>query len=391
MIRSFFAPKETSWVLEVLPGEVRATSLVLDTEKRIQIRRHWQGESWRDLPKSFRFTGQVIVSIHATLATTTIIPVGDMRENPDEPLVANELENLISRAVGKIFNQCRQAAARELRVDEIDIFLAKSRVINFKLDDHVVLNPVGFRAEKIEAVLELMLTTRPLIGELKQLFKERREIFFTQTERAILLDLEKLHGPPLGLLELGEESFFFLMEKAAVGEMLSRGKFNWSPQMLLHALAGELSVSGGAARKIYHAFLRGEVSANMGKHIKKALDPQLKLFYEELGRTRLRGKVFVLSGLPLPISLPQKRQNLILSEPPLTPMLDHFGLALAPYRPETCRRPFEVLAPWLEFYLDKSDSKINQWLRRHLNWLGPVHESQAGPGQRQIKLPFLEQ
>lgn len=366
--------KEKFLIIEIEPEKASCVLAVLSRDKNLELKKYWEGRNLEALSKQVgfdRMEGTIIVAADASLAFTAVIPVFLQRET-DEPLEAIELENLLAQAVGRMFNQCREEGSRELGVDDLDIVLANSRVVSFKIDDHQVLNPLGFRAGKIEAVLELVFTIRPVYENIIRFLKSHRFFFFTQIERAGLVSLEKVNRPPLGLLALNREiSPFSVINRAAVGHIIYRGKLSWTLEEFEEALRKEFGVSANIAWKIYDLYLKDMVSGPVKRYLNNLIKPLVGLLFEKIEKSRLKGHVYLSSEAVLPFRLPARGKSFILEKVPLAVLLERLGISadtskLAFLGDKTFRR----LAPFLEFYCDKSDSTINRWLRRHLNWLG---------------------
>ena len=359
-------------VVQILPEGWEATSFFQDQDNFFRFKRTWQGGAGKTVPALSR-SGQAIAVADQSLAYNAVVPLRMERENPGEPLAPLELENMLAREAGRSFNQCRLEAAGALQADDLDMVLMSSRVIGFRVDEHKVLNPIGFTGGKVEAVLEFVLATRPVLEQVRAIFG-REKVFFTESSRAMLRALEKVETPPLGFLDLGAKSArFAILAPAATGEMILRGRLEWGTDLLWQPIASEWSITETAARDIYEKLLRREVSASMERKLRKIIKPSLDELRLRLRASRLKGKVFVRSDGKLPFVLPHMESGLRFLEPPLLKVLANFGLGIRPSEwpwPES--GIFRRLMPALEFLSERTDSEINQWLRRHLNWLGPA-------------------
>jgi len=377
---SLFSREEQFFVLEVLPDRVGGVLLSLDRERNLTVRRHWDsfltdgGSRRTDIIRRIRlnrFKGTVIIAADPSLAYTTVVPVLLERES-DKPLAAIELENLLSQAVGRIFNQCRDAASRALGVDDLDAVLVTSRVLDFKVDGHRVMNPVGFRAATVDAVFDLTLTTRAVLAQVRSLIGMRHGFFFTEIGRAELVALRAIQEPPVHLVAVGvPQSSLLTLRKAAVGHSIQRMVLTWRSDTLRSAIADEWGVSATAAEELYAAYLRGDFSPRAARTMAAVLKPTLTTFFAGLVAHHVRGTVYLTTPLPLPLALPFRRGSVTITEPPLERILTHAGFTLRqPVRGIAPRELFRRLAPFFEFYYDRGDSEINRWLRRHLSWLG---------------------
>lgn len=365
-----------------MPASVRGVVLTLDHGRRLAIERVWEDERAgggrsrspgpvRTMLRK-RYRGSVVIAADSSLAYTTVVPISLKRDSAQAPLVPIELENLLSQAVGKIYNQCREAASRELGVNDLDTVLAHSKIVNFKVDGHRVMNPVGFRARTVEAVFDLTLTSRDVLRDVQALLASRDNFFFTEISRAELMSLRTVFEPPLNVLTLGvPRSLLSTMRSAAVGFNIHRTVIKWRPDACVNALVDEWNVPSKAARDLYGLYLSHALSANLERALSRLFAPSLKRLFDGVRALKLRGAVYTTSESPLPFGMPCAKGRTVLEDPPLLKILDHFGFHMdfddAPIGREHL---FRRLAPFIEFYYDKSESPINRWLRRHLHWLG---------------------
>jgi len=381
-----FAPwsrPEKFLILEALPERTRGLLLSVDAEKNLQVRRFWEefpvAKLSRRVPWEFGGT-KIILAADPSLAFTVFVPVKLEREPAaaKEQLGILELENLLAQSIGKVFSQCRKQAGQALRVGELETVLVGSRVRNFKVDGHKVVNPLGFQGKKIEAVLELTLTTRKIFESWKSFFSTREKFFFTESARAWLTSLEKAGAATVNLITFRPETTsFFILEPAATGTVIYRGKLDWETNRLLESITSSLGVSRSLAEELYGRYLRGETSSSGARWIDRILKPVLDSLFHAMKKTRLRGPIYVDTMTPLPIALPKRRGKIVLTALPLASLVEKLGFTLQPSRHNLSdTQLFRHLAPFLEFYYDKSDSSINHKLWRRLHWLGPPEARQ---------------
>ena len=390
----FLRPKEKFLLLEIAPKRTSGLLLAVDRDKNISAEKFWEDFSFEQLRrapfgallrrmpfgatlhgdplKSLR-KRQIIVSAHPSFTTTIVTPAFLERDekNFPEPVTLHELENLFSRAIGKIFNQHRGEAGGRLGVPELDAVLVGARADSFKIDGHLILNPMGFHGKTVEAVLDLTFTTRDIFEDLGEFFKAREGFFFTNLPRAALFALSRLEPPPINLvLVRGGESFYFLLDKAAWGHSIREGKIGWSLERVFEALRGVLGTSPKVTLRTYAKHAGGELSGHFSRSVDKALALEKNSFLAEIKRISPRGAVYIDSPVPLPFNFPLRLGRATLVEAPLDELLKRFGFRLANAAWDLDRsETFSKLAPFFEFYFDKSDSEINRRLRRRLHWL----------------------
>ncbi len=387
---TLFKPREKFLVLAIGPSGADGLFLSVDEdrniifEKRVKdldlkkflaspmrnvAQKSWEGNYF------FKAHRKVIVAADSALATTIPIPLDLLRESgaASAEIVLPELENLIAQAMGKIFNQCRNEAAARLGIHELDTIMVGAKARNFKVDGRLVVNPVGFTGKKISLLLELTFTGRALFEDLKQFFNAPEDFFFAESAQARLASLARARKLPINLIvdEGPRGTSLFVLQKTKDGHpVLYREKLAWSFDILFTRIAAELGVSDAAAREMYRAYLGGAMSEGAARAFKKFIDPAVERFFKEVGKGKIKGFVYVDAGHELPFDLPYRRGGVIFEHFPLTEILAQLGFA---GRGEDAAAPAAVvsrhLLPFLEAYFDRSNSEINQKLRRRLHWL----------------------
>ena len=375
----FLSNKEKFLILEVTPGQTEGLLLSVDSEKSIKLEKFWENFSIRNISKRFRHNlekWKIIISADPSLAYTTMISV-HMDRDADRlnvPISKIEIENLLSSATAKVFNHCRREACTTLGVNELDTVLINNRVNSFKIDGHKVINPIDFKAKRIDAVLELTLTIREVFEEWKGFFSvgQRQNFFFTESARAELSILNKIKNPPINLITVRPHgTHFFCLETSGLSNNLRRGEIKWPVSSILDNIASGWGIDYEIARNIYGSYLVGNLSPIATRFFENILKGVINSFLVLSVKTKLKGPVYIETCLALPIKLPKKQGKLILSDLPLEVALGKLGFKIAASTwPWSTNKTFRHLAPFLEFYYNSKDIPINHWLRRRLHWLG---------------------
>jgi len=371
----FFTPKENFLVLNVASSGAGALLLGVGKDKTLVARSYRSDFNWSELatwPNFKRLFKNVIIAADSSLAYTATIPVVLDRENPSDPLTSSELENLMAQAVGRVFNSCRAEAGKYLGVDDLEVILVGSRVVNFKIDGHQVLNPLDFSASRVETVLELTLTVRHILDSVKTFLKGKNSFYFTEIARAELAVLGRREKKPVSLLYLDElRSVALCAEPSPAGQVFSRRKLNWHAAAIWKALAKEWGLSPETAHAVYRLHLENGLSSAGSRSLDKFLTPVRKSLLMAIDEAKPKGRIFLDSPLPLFLKFPLRRGRTLLEHIPVADTIQHFGFELDEKKwlvPQSLS--FRFLAPFLEYYYDRSDTQLNRWLKRHLNWLG---------------------
>jgi len=340
----------------------------LASPMRSMAQKSWEGAYL------FKARRKVIAVADSSFATTIPIPL-DLPRDPgaeQSEVALPELENIIAQAMGKIFNQCRSEAAHRLGIHEVDTIMVGAKARNFKVDGHLVVNPVGFTGKNISLLLELTFTGRALFEELKQFFNAPEDFFFAESAQARLASLARARKLPVNLIvdEGTRGASLFVLEQTKEGHpVLYREKLTWSFDVLFTRIAAELGVGEFAARELYRAYLGGAMSEAATHAFKKFIDPAVEQFLKEVGKRKLKGFVYMDAEHDLPFALPHKHGGVTFEQIPLGEILQRLGFA---HREGDCGADAVIaryLLPFIEAYFDKSNSDINQKLRRRLHWL----------------------
>jgi len=349
----------------------------LDSKKNLGLKKFWKQFSW---PMISRVLGKnsgrkkIIASVDFSLARTLLFPIGLIRDETviNDPISRTELENSIAQEMARVFNQYRRQASRELGEDELHTILVDSKVGNFSIDGHRVINPEGFRAKNIGAVLELTYTTREVFDQWKNFFSagENIEFFFTESDRSKLISLKKISSLPLNIISFRRNKSHCFSFKSLDGrEEIVKNKIKWSPYQFIKIIESNLVVGEENASEIYWRYLSGRLSKNMEKFLGKLFKPSALAVSLEIKNLKLVGSTFIDSSLPV---FP-KFAYYFKKIKPIT------GLSLASelgfrvnFRDSTYPQEefFGHLAPFIEFYYNREELPINRWLRRRIHWLG---------------------
>ena len=380
MIRLPFAkPKEKFLILEITPRRTEGLLLSIDLEKNIKLEKFWDSFSIKNISKRLRHNlekWKIIISADPSLAYTTMVSI-QMDRDEDRwkvPISKIEIENLLSGATAKVFSHCRKEASAALGINELDTVLINNRVNSFKVDGHQVINPVDFNARKIDAILELTLTTRDIFEEWKSFFSigQRQNFFFTESARAELAVLNKIKSFPVNLVMFRPEStHYFCLETANIGNSIRRGKIKWQVYSILEKVATSWGVDFKVAQNVYENYLNENLSPGVSRFFENHFKGIVNNFFGLLVKANLKGPVYVETCLALPVKLPKKQGKLVFHDLPTDLALSKLGFKIdaGSWRFES-NRTFRHLAPFLEFYYNSKDIPINHWLRRRLHWLG---------------------
>ena len=88
-----------------------------------------------------------------------------VRDHPAKVLTSLELENHVSQAAWKLFNQSRTVAAERLGIGEMELATTDVRVVGIRIDGHQVINPTGFTGRQLEIILSVSMSKEELLDQ----------------------------------------------------------------------------------------------------------------------------------------------------------------------------------------------------------------------------------
>ncbi len=196
-----------------------------------------------------------IIDLNPDKAVTIFSTVKITREHPTQALTPVDLENHISQAVWKFYNDCRGEAAERLNKSEMDLVMTDARVVGVKIDGHQVINPSGFTGRELEIKLCISMT-----GEKNN---ESVGVEGGSIRAHILSHSEDIdHGYYIEIKEDMSHIFSITDEKIA-----HLNSFNWGRQNLDKAVRDKLDLDNDVAYSIYAQYADGKVSEKMDRFL----------------------------------------------------------------------------------------------------------------------------
>lgn len=317
----------------------------------------------------------IVLAATPELATTALVPVRFDREKHKELLGTVEFENVLGQTVTRVFNDERATAGARLGTDDLDTILVGVRARNFQVDGRAVIDPLGLSGKRITAILELTFAVRTLFEQWQNFFNADHGFFFTTETYATASTLERTGTKPAVVLSIGElQSYCAYLGTLRNVPFLSGGPVSWSHTSLRQAVAERWRVGGTATADILGKYAAQTMSSHVRADLNVAIRHSFSELTRELSRHRVRGTVFVQSETPLPVELPYRVGPITLQHMGLEQILEPLGFTLSETRIGTVDM-MDYLAPFLEFYYDTSNSRVNHWLRRRVHWFTPTRET----------------
>jgi len=93
---------------------------------------------------------QVIIGIAGELVKGITTTVRYIRPESKEPIIMEELQEIIKKTQNKSFERARRLLAWETGHQEIDVKLVNAAITDVKIDGYKVTNPIGFQGKEVE-------------------------------------------------------------------------------------------------------------------------------------------------------------------------------------------------------------------------------------------------
>jgi len=220
------------------------------------------------------------------------------RENPQQKIDLAELRNLVQRAQWRAYDQLRKLFSQETGLPEHEARLANAYIVDIKVDNEHIPNPVGFEGKTICLTIFNNYTSR-----------ENLEMFF-RLSAELELDLRGINSQPYALfygLEVGnlKEDVLIIDIGGRVtdivlvknrGEVIDIKTFNLGGYLFTKTLSEFLEVDLDDAEVIKNKYSKGEIGLAAKQKLDKLFASNidfwfngikivLKEFYESYGRS----------------------------------------------------------------------------------------------------------
>ena len=227
-----------------------------------------------------------IIDLDSKSAVTIFTLVTIPHDNPRQEIGLTDLENYISQAIWKTFDQCRNEAAARLEVNEVDLLLTDARVMEIRIDGHPVINPHGFTGSKLDVILAITMVKRDKFIEEADIILEGGSV------RAHLLAKGENLSDAIYIEVKDDATTFFRITPHRTAYL---SEFDWGEKELTKLLKEELGLRADqTAQAIYLRYIKEELSEKAAKKVNK-------IFHDAFG-TFVNGGVMTLKNFLKPRS-----------------------------------------------------------------------------------------
>lgn len=377
-------------VFEILNGWMRVVTLKVNFEKKkILVLRSYQQNISRldslEILKQGKILARkvpdfkkykIVFSLDSELATTVYGLVSLIRLRPKEIIDGADFENLVSQAIWRFFDRWRSRAAEKMNSNDVDIFLQDVDINSIKIDNHKILNPIGFNAKTVEFCLGQNLINKNTKDNLEEIFPNGKIVLTREMGISLAHITSKiLKAKPFLLINIFGDSttvtvfyqnhFYFL------------DKINWGFNSLVGRIRSEFSVDEKTAKLMLDAYSENNFSK---KSFKKMGDILIEEFGILLRRLDVLSpdnsmEVYVNSFYLLPNLLYSERlrsrskKQLKLSLLSTNLFTEKLGYDVQFKRVADNINFLSILAPILDINFMSKNDYLNHLANRRVRWL----------------------
>jgi len=275
-------------VLDIGSQFLKALFLEVDKDEEKGILRNWIKEKTiADLENSYpacqeviakleKKTGlkaeQIFLGISGEIIKGISTTFCYKRENPNQKIDLPELRYLVQKFQWKAFEKIRKRFALETELPEAEVKLVNARIVNIKIDNHSIPNPLGFRGENIcLSIFNTYISSKWLevLGKLSS--KLGLELIGISPFSYALfhcLDLEKASKGDILIIDVGGKITEITLIKNQ-GEIIETKTFQLGGEIFTKTLADFLELETNEAEKIKIKYSKGEISSEVKRKLEK--------------------------------------------------------------------------------------------------------------------------
>ena len=247
------------------------------------------------------------------------------RENPKEKIDLTELKYIIQKVQWKAFEKIRKEFSSETGTPETEIRLVSAHIVDIKVDNSHLANPLGFQGENICISIFNNYTSIKLLEDLIKLvaYLGLDLIGINSPSYALFrcLDLDHSAKEDTLIIDVGGKNTEITLIKGG-GELIEARNFHLGGHLFTRTIAEFLDMGTEEAEAVKIKYSKEGVSAEAKKRIEKLMSSNLfswgggvKVVLDELLKKYrvMPSKIFLCGGgsnLPIIKDVLRKRMNL---------------------------------------------------------------------------------
>ncbi len=291
--KKVFLIKDNSQKLEAVSGKLNFSEDIFELSfKKVfseKIKEKKEREIAFFLEKNFSFLKNLdylIFALDKSLLYSFSFKITFFRKNPLLAIQRPELENLLLKAKQKIFDLWQKEAKNSLAIPSLKLKLCWHFCDKVLINDHLVTNPLGFRAKTISFLIKSTFISKNFFD----LLKPTLEKIFKISPNINLIFIEKNFCFLNSLEKFFKEKFLYFgawkegLEASILGDEVFKKELisiKWSfSEKAIEKISETFSLQKETAQKIYEFYLNHQVSLRFKKILNQELETIILGFYD---------------------------------------------------------------------------------------------------------------
>lgn len=344
LFRKDFKNKKNLVVLDIGSQFIKALLLEIDREEERGILLAWVKESFADdfeklcancqkaIKKLERKTGrkgeELFIGIGGDILRGTSINFCYKREETPQKIDLTELKYFVQKTQWKAFEKIRKEFSLETGLSETEARLVSAHIINIKVDNTHIVNPLGFQGQNVCLSIFNNYTSLKLLEDLIRLasWLGLSLVGIGSPSYALFhcLELDRSSKEDILIIDVGGKITEVTLIKKG-GEVVETRNFNLGSYLFTKTIADFLDLGIEEAEMVKIKYTKEEVSSEAKKKIEKLLSFNLsswvggvKVVLDELSKNykSFPSKIFLCGGgsnLPLIKDVLKKKGNFKIS------------------------------------------------------------------------------
>jgi cell division ATPase FtsA len=222
--------------------------------------------------------GEIFLGVSGKIIKGTSTDFCYRRENPKQKIDLAELKYLVQKVQWKAFDKIRKIFALETGLSEAKVKLVNAHIINIKIDNNTVANPLGFQGENLCLSVFNSYTSVEWLETLAELSSRLglKWLGVNSSSYALFhsLDLESLSNEDSLIIDIGGKITDATLVKGK-GDTVEIKSFNLGGELFTRTISDFLELGADEAETIKVKYSKGEVSSEARKKLGKLLSPDI--------------------------------------------------------------------------------------------------------------------
>ena len=294
ILRKKSAKNKNLIVLDIGSQFLKAMVLEVDKERKKGILHSWaKEETSADLndiypvcqkvitkaEKKANIKGeQLFLGVNCEVAQGNSTTFCYRREKPKQKIDSTELKYFVQKIQWKAFDKIRKTLALETGLLETEAKLVNASIVDIKIDNSSVANPLGFQGEVLCLTIFNTYTSSECLEKLTKLASqlELELIGISPGSYALFdcLDFKNLTDKSVLIIDVGGKITEVGLIKNK-GEIIGTKSFNLGGQVFTKTIADFLELERDEAEMIKIKYAKGELSSKAKKKLQKLLSSNI--------------------------------------------------------------------------------------------------------------------